>query len=290
MSRLGVWVSAARPRTLPAAVVPVVVGLAVARRFGPLDWGLAAATLLAALLIQIATNLANDYYDFVSGADAADRLGPPRITQRGLAAPAAVRRAAGLMLAAAAATGLYLVLAGGGLPILLVGALSLACAVAYTAGPYPIAYHGLGDAFVFVFFGLVAVGGTVFLQTRSLPILAVVASLPVACLATAILVVNNLRDIPSDRRAGKRTLAVRLGAQATRREYVLLVSLAFLSVLAVAAASSAWVMLAALTVPLAAAETRALFRRQGAALNQSLAGTARLHLAFGLLLAAGLWP
>ncbi len=289
MPSLGVWIAAARPRTLPAAVVPVLVGLAVARRAGPLDWGLAALTLIAALLIQVGTNLANDYYDFLSGADGADRLGPPRVTQQGLASPRAVRRATALVLAAAALVGAVLV-AAGGLPILLVGVLALGSALAYTGGSFPIAHHGLGDLFVFVFFGLVAVGGTVYLQTHELPALAIVAALPVACLATAILVVNNLRDIPSDTRAGKRTLAVRLGARATRIEYVLLTMLAFALVPAIASGAGARVLLAWLAAPIAAREARSLYARHGAALNQSLAGTARLHLVFGTLLAAGLWP
>jgi len=289
MAAASVWVSAARPRTLPAAIVPVLVGLAVARRSATLDWGVAAATLGAALLIQIGTNLANDYYDFVSGADDADRLGPARVTQQGLASPAAVWRAALLALGGAAAAGAYLVSVGG-LPILVVGALSLAAAVAYTGGPFPIAYHGLGEPFVFVFFGLVAVCGTVFLQTGSLDSLAVVCALPVGCLVTAILVVNNLRDIPSDARAGKRTLAVRIGSRATRLEYLLLTALAFLSVPWIAVAAGARALVPLLAAPLALHEARALLAREGAALNLSLAGTARLHLVFGALLAAGLWP
>ncbi|MBI2963897.1 MAG: 1,4-dihydroxy-2-naphthoate polyprenyltransferase [Deltaproteobacteria bacterium] len=289
MPSLAVWISAARPRTLPAAVVPVLVGLAVARRAGPLDWGLAALTLVAALLIQIGTNLANDYYDFLSGADGADRLGPPRATQQALASPRAMRSAAALALAGAALAGACLVRAGG-LPILIVGVLSLGSAVAYTGGPFPLAYHGLGDLFVFVFFGLVAVCGTVYLQTRGLSALAFAAAVPVACLVTAILVVNNLRDIASDARAGKRTLAVRLGARATRLEFVLLTGLAFALVPAIAAGAGAKVLLAWLVAPLAVREARALYARDGAALNRSLAATARLHLAFGALFAAGLWP
>src|SRR5215470_2905385 len=189
------WLAAARPRTLSAALAPVLVGLAVAMRDQPLRWPVAAATLLAALLIQIGTNLANDYYDFVSGADTADRLGPPRITQAGLAAPAAVRHVALAVLAFAAVIGVYLVTIGGW-PILMIGVLSLVCALAYTGGPWPLASHGLGELFVFLFFGVLAVNGTVWLQTGRLSTLAFVASLPVACLATAILVINNLRDIP----------------------------------------------------------------------------------------------
>ncbi|MCC6849443.1 MAG: 1,4-dihydroxy-2-naphthoate polyprenyltransferase [Deltaproteobacteria bacterium] len=285
---LAPWLAAARPRTLPAAIVPVVVGLAFAARTHALDAGVAVVTLVAALLIQIGTNLANDYYDFVAGADTHERLGPRRITQAGLAAPATVRAAAFVVLAAAGLAGAYLV-AVGGWPILLIGMASLAAAVAYTGGPFPLAYHGLGDLFVFVFFGVVAVAGTVWLQTGALAASVLAPSLPVACLATAILVVNNLRDIATDARAGKRTLAVRLGAAATRAEYVALVAAPYAVVGAVAAATgAAGLLLPFATAPLAVREARAIFRRAGAELNASLAGTARLHLLFGVLLAAGL--
>ncbi|MCC6766528.1 MAG: 1,4-dihydroxy-2-naphthoate polyprenyltransferase [Deltaproteobacteria bacterium] len=287
-SRLAPWLAAARPRTLPAAIVPVVVGLALAARTHALDVGVAGVTLVAALLIQVGTNLANDYYDFVAGADTHERLGPQRITQAGLAAPATVRAAAFAVLAAAGVAGAYLV-AIGGWPILLIGLASLVAAVAYTGGPFPLAYRGLGDLFVFAFFGIVAVAGTVWLQTGVLGAPVLVLSLPVACLATAILVVNNLRDIATDARAGKRTLAVRLGASATRAEYALLVAAPYVVVGAVAATTgSVGLLLPFATVPLAVREVRALLRRAGAELNASLAGTARLHLLFGVLLAAGL--
>jgi 1,4-dihydroxy-2-naphthoate octaprenyltransferase len=285
-SRLAPWLAAARPRTLPAAVVPVVVGLALAMRTHELDAGVAVATLVAALLIQVGTNLANDYYDFVAGADTHERLGPRRITQAGLAAPATVRAAAFGVLAAAGIVGAYLVVVGGW-PILVIGVASLLAAVAYTAGPWPLAYHGLGDLFVFVFFGVVAVAGTVLLQTGAVGGLAIVLSLPVACLATAILVVNNLRDIATDARAGKRTLAVRIGAAATRVEYVLLVAAPYVVVVVVAASEGAGLLLPLVTAPLAVREIRALVQRSSVALNVSLAGTARLHLLFGLLLAVG---
>jgi 1,4-dihydroxy-2-naphthoate polyprenyltransferase len=281
------WFAAARPRTLSAALAPVLVGLAVAMREQPLHWPVALATLLAALLIQIGTNLANDYFDFVNGADTADRLGPPRITQAGLAAPAAVRRVALAVLALAAAIGVYLV-AVGGWPILTIGGLSLVCALAYTGGPWPLASHGLGEVFVFLFFGVLAVNGTVWLQIGGVSTLALLASLPVACLATAILVINNLRDIPTDARAGKRTLAVRIGATATRGEYLLLVTAAFFCPLLLSRLAGPGVLLALAALPLALGEARALWRRTGAELNQSLAGTARLHLVFGVLLAIGI--
>jgi 1,4-dihydroxy-2-naphthoate polyprenyltransferase len=281
------WLAAARPRTLSAALAPVLVGLAVAIREHPLHWPTAAATLCAALLIQIGTNLANDYYDFVSGADTPDRLGPPRITQAGLAAPAAVRRVALTVLALAGAIGVYLVIVGGW-PILAIGALSLVCALGYTGGPWPLASHGLGEVFVFLFFGVLAVNGTVWLQTGVLSSLALFASLPVACLATAILVINNLRDIPTDARAGKRTLAVRIGASATRGEYLLLVAAAFVCPPLLSRLAGPGALLALGALPLALGEARALWRRTGAELNLSLAGTARLHLVFGVLLAIGL--
>jgi 1,4-dihydroxy-2-naphthoate polyprenyltransferase len=284
---LTTWLAAARPRTLSAAFAPVLVGLAVAMREQPLHWPTAAATLCAALLIQVGTNLANDYYDFVNGADTPDRLGPPRITQAGLAAPAAVRRVALTVLALAAVIGAYLVTIGGW-PILTIGVLSLVCSLAYTGGPWPLASHGLGEVFVFLFFGVLAVNGTVWLQTGRLSTLALCASLPVACLVTAILVINNLRDIPTDARAGKRTLAVRIGATATRGEYLLLVTAAFLCPPLLSRLAGPGVLLALAALPLALGEARALWRRTGAELNRSLAGTARLHLVFGVLLAIGL--
>jgi 1,4-dihydroxy-2-naphthoate octaprenyltransferase len=286
-SSLPVWVAAARPRTLPAAIVPVMVGLSLASRVVPINWPAAAVTLLAALLIQVGTNFANDYYDFVAGADRNDRLGPIRVTQAGLVDATTVRNAAYGVLGAALLSGLYLV-AVGGWPILLVGILSLLCAIAYTAGPWPIAYRGLGELFVFVFFGIVAVNGTLFVQTGRLDRLGIVASIPVACLVTAILVVNNLRDIGTDARSGKRTLAVRIGAGATKLEYLLLIGVAFLSIPELAILAGPRILFALGALPFAAREIVALRRREGAALNLSLAGTARLHLVFGALLSIGL--
>jgi 1,4-dihydroxy-2-naphthoate octaprenyltransferase len=285
--RLSTWIAASRPRTLTAAIVPVMVGLALASRERSLDWPVAFATLMAALLIQIGTNLANDYYDFVAGADTHDRLGPPRVTQAGLADPLAVRNAAFGVLGAAAILGIWLAMVGGW-PIAVIGVLSLICALAYTAGPWPLAYRGLGEIFVFVFFGIVAVNGTMFLQTGSVDALALVASIPVACLVTAILVVNNLRDIPTDARSGKRTVAVRIGADATRVEYCALVVAAFVCVPAMARMAGARILFALAALPFAIREMVALHRRDGAGLNASLAGTARLHLLFGALLSIGL--
>jgi 1,4-dihydroxy-2-naphthoate octaprenyltransferase len=215
------WLLAARPKTLPAAAAPVVVGAALAAfrgGFAPLP---ALAALLGALLIQIATNLANDYFDFVKGADTEERVGPTRVTQAGLVSPQAVRNAMLATLAAAFLVGVYLVWVGGW-PIALIGAVSLVCAVAYTGGPFPLAYHGLGDLFVFVFFGLIAVAGTVYVQIGSFPAEAWLAGAGIGAMSTAILVVNNLRDIGTDAKAGKRTMAVRLGVAGTRAEYLAL--------------------------------------------------------------------
>jgi 1,4-dihydroxy-2-naphthoate octaprenyltransferase len=284
------WLTAARPATLSAALAPVLVGTAAAAGAdGKFRVPVFVATLAAALLIQIGTNLANDLSDFVRGADAADRLGPTRVTQRGLISPGQVRLATYVSFGAAAGIGLYLVTVGGW-PILAIGLASIVAGLAYTGGPWPLGYHALGDLFVFLFFGLAAVMGTYYLQTDEVTGLALVASLPVAFTVTAILVVNNLRDIETDRRAGKMTLAVRLGARATRWQYALLVLGPYgLLALLWAAGASAWVGLAAFTLPLALILCRsALGGTSGRALNPVLKRTAQLHLAFGALLALGL--
>jgi len=287
-SRARAWVMAARPPTLPAAVVPVLVGSAAVVRLGfqPLAF---VAALLAAVLIQIGTNFANDYFDFHKGADTAERLGPMRVTQSGLIPPETVRAAMLLVFGLAALVGLYLVFVGGW-PILLIGLLSIAAGVLYTGGPYPLAYHGLGDLFVFIFFGLIAVCGTAYLHVGAVPGAAWFAALPVALIVTAIIVVNNLRDIDTDRLADKRTLAVLLGRRATRAEYLVLVAGAYLLLLAgpLLGLAGAGVLLPWLTLPLGISLVRTVFREQGRPLNRALAGTGRLHLLFGLLLAVGL--
>ncbi len=286
-SGAAVWWLALRPRTLVASLAPVVVGLAVAARGGPIAPGVALATALCALLLQIATNLANDYYDHLHGIDTGERLGPLRVTQAGLLSPASVRRAMIAALAVAAVLGLWLVWIGGW-PIALIGAVSIAGALAYSAGPWPLASYGFGDAMAFVFFGVIAVNGTFYLQRHAIDAASFLASLPMAMLITAILVVNNLRDIPTDRASGKRTLAVRIGDRATRIEYACLLGGAFLLTGALARLVGAGAFLSWLVLPLAARELRALWQRQGPALNASLAGTARLQALFGLLLALGL--
>lgn len=289
-SRFGAWILAVRPKTLAAAVAPVLAGSGLAAAHGGFAWPPALAALLGAVLIQIGTNLANDYYDFVRGGDTHERVGPVRVTHAGLIAPAAVRRAMWLTLGTALLVGVYLVWVAGW-PIVAIGVASLACAVLYTGGPYPLAYHGLGDIFVFLFFGLIAVGGTVYVQMLRLPPEALLAGAGVGALNTAILVANNLRDIETDARAGKRTLAVRLGVRATRLEYTALLTLAF----AVPVAGVLWTgwpagALAALALaPLAVAPLRRVlgFREPGELLP-ALGETARLVALYGVVLGAGL--
>jgi 1,4-dihydroxy-2-naphthoate octaprenyltransferase len=284
------WILAARPKTLSAAVAPVLVGAGLAAHhdvFAPLP---ILAALLGALLIQIGTNLANDYYDFVRGADTAERVGPVRVTQAGLLAPEAVRRAMVLVLAAAMLPGAYLV-AVAGWPIVWIGLVSIACAVLYTGGPAPLAYHGLGDVFVFVFFGLVAVGGTYYVQAGTWPADAWLAGAGVGALSTAVLVVNNLRDIDTDALAGKRTLAVRVGRAGTRTEYVLLLALAALvpPVGVVLLGWPAWSLVALGALALSIAPTRVVFAHATPReLLPALGATARVLAVYGAGLALGL--
>lgn len=285
-----IWLMAARPKTLPAAAAPVFVGMGLAALRDGFSAAPALAALLGALLIQVATNLANDYYDFVRGGDTAERVGPTRVTQAGLVEPRAVKRAMLLTLAAALGVGVYLVSVAGW-PIVAIGVTSLICAVAYTGGPFPLAYHGLGDLFVFVFFGLVAVAGTVFVQTLTWPAEALWAGAGVGALSTAILVVNNLRDIPTDRLAGKNTLAVRLGVQGSRAEYLLLLVVGA----TVPVAGVTWfgwppsvlATLVVFTLAIRPARTVVGFRAP-AELLPALGGTARIVALYGVILAIAL--
>ncbi len=285
--RFAVWLLATRPVTLPAAVVPVVVGSAVASSNGSFSPPVLVAALISTVAIQVGTNLANDYFDFQKGADTEARLGPTRVTQSGLLRPATVRTGALVTFALAALAGSYLVWVGGW-PILVIGVLAIAAGVLYTGGPWPLGYHGFGDLLVFVFFGVVAVTGTAYLHTGAFRADAVLASLPVASLVTAILAVNNLRDIDTDRAAGKRTLAVRLGRRGTRWQYALLVGSAYVLALATfVEPDSPWALLPLLSLPLAWRLVRAVWTQEGRPLNAALKGTGQLHLVFGLLLAAG---
>jgi 1,4-dihydroxy-2-naphthoate octaprenyltransferase len=278
-----------RPRTLPAAVAPVLVGaaLAIADGVGRVDAILAAFGV--ALALQVAANFANDVFDFERGADTDERLGPPRAVAQGWLTPTEMRRALAAALAAAALPGLWLI-ALGGWPIALAGALAIGAAVAYTAGPVPLAYVGLGEVAVLAFFGAVAVGGTYFVQAGAIPAVVLVASLAPGALASAILVVNNLRDRATDRAANKRTLAVRFGARAARLEFAVLLAAAALVPIALVAAGA---LGAAALAPLLVAPwmwrlARRVFAAEGAALNALLGATARLELVFCALFAAGI--
>ncbi len=282
------WVVAMRPKTLAAAAVPVVVGSAVAYHHEALAILPALAALLGAFLIQIGTNFANDYFDFQSGADNEDRLGPTRAVQAGLLSERAVRWATGLTFLAAAAVGSYLIFIGGW-PIVVIGIASILSGLAYTGGPYPLGYHGLGDLFVFIFFGLIAVTATHYVQALTWSAEALVAAVPIGLLSTAILVVNNYRDIDTDRQAGKQTLAVRLGRRLTRWQYgaLLLASYAIPVVHWQFFDHSIAILLPLLSLPLAGVALRRMWRLQGSALNDLLAFTAGLLAVFGFLYAMG---
>lgn len=292
---MGAWLSTLRVRTLPAAAVPVLMGAALAWRVEAFAALPALAALVGALLIQIGTNLANDYYDHVKGADTPDRAGPARASATGALAPLAVRNAAFATFGLAALVGSYLIWVGGA-PILIIGIAAIASGILYTAGPKPLAYVGLGDLFVFVFFGPVAVMGTIYVQAPDrfaepgvwMP--GLFWGMAVGALATAILVVNNLRDRPTDERAGKRTLAVRFGDRFARIEYVVALAGAYaLSLLAFARHADWTQILPLASLPLAFMVTRTVLtdHPDRAALNPALGGTARLLLVYGLLAMLG---
>ena len=289
MNQMRVWILASRPRTLTAAIVPVVVGSALAWRDGACQLWAALAALLAAVFIQIGTNLANDVDDFKKGADTAARVGPKRVTRAGLLTPKQVGWGLLVVVGLAGLLGVYLI-AVGGWPILLIGVFSILAGLAYTAGPFPLGYNGLGDVAVFVFFGLIAVTGTYYVQAHTVTLAAWWVALPIGTIATAIIVVNNVRDADTDRAAGKRTLAVLLGRPAARLEYVLLLVAAYAApvILWRVFQFSVWALLPLLTLPIAYTHTRALYTSTGPALNRTLGGTAQLLAQYGALLALGL--
>ena len=291
MSPLRLWLVAARPRTLPAAVAPVLVGTSLARAdgvFRPLAF---ACALIGSIFIQIGTNLSNDYSDARRGADTEDRLGPVRVTAGGLMPPRQVLIGTYVAFAIAVLAGAYLV-AIAGWQLLLVGAASILAGVLYTGGPRPYGYEGLGEVFVFLFFGVVAVVGSYFVQTEHLRWEVFALSVPVGLLAAAILLVNNIRDADTDQRAGKKTLAVRLGRKRARGLFVACLVGAYAAVPLVAASGRqiSWlVALALLTIPIAVRLTRVVLERtDGASLNAALAGTGMLLALFSILLSTGL--
>lgn len=289
LSKTKLWLLAIRPKTLPAAVGPVAVGSAVAfshEVFAPLS---ALGCLLGATLLQVGVNLANDYFDFKNNIDSEERLGPLRVTQSGLIPPSEVKRGMILTLMLATFVFLYLAIVGG-LPIVIIGVASVLAALAYSGGPYPLASNGLGELFVFIFFGLVAVGGTYFIQAGQMHLLVMVASLPPGLLITAIMVVNNLRDIDTDRKAGKNTLAVILGRTKTIMEYKTLIVLSYVIPLAMFASGSARmsIFFPLLSFPMALKLVKEVDRMTGQSLNVLLASTAQLSLFYSLLFSLGL--
>ncbi|MBL9201946.1 MAG: 1,4-dihydroxy-2-naphthoate polyprenyltransferase [Opitutaceae bacterium] len=288
-SRISIWVGAMRPRTLPAAIAPVLVGSALAWHDGKFSAAAAALCLAFALLVQIGTNFANDYYDFVRGADTAARVGPRRAVAAGLIAPAAMEAAMIWVFIAAFACGLGL-LAWGGPWLLAIGVASIVSGYAYTGGPWPLAYSGLGDVFVFVFFGLVAVGGTYFVQAGNLTLDAVLAGVPIGLLAANILVVNNYRDAETDAAAGKRTLVVRFGRGAARVQFAVSLAVALaVPLVLLARGHRAWCLLPLLVLPLARSHVKRLLGgKSPAELIALLGDTAKLLALYALLLAAGL--
>jgi 1,4-dihydroxy-2-naphthoate polyprenyltransferase len=291
MTTAAVWVEAARPRTLSAAVAPVVVGTAAGAALDEVIWWRSAAALAVAVAVQVAVNYANDYFDGVRGVDTAERVGPRRAVAAGLVEPATMRVAIVVSLAVASVAGIALAAATTWW-LLGVGAACFLAAIGYSGGPRPYASAGLGELFVFVFFGLVATVGSAFVQAEGVPLAAVIAAVPVGLLAVAILVANNLRDITTDSAAGKHTLAVRLGERGTRLLYAALVVLTFALLPAVvfAAGHLTTGLLPLAAAPLAAGPVRAVLGGAvGLRLVPVLAGTARLQIIFGLLLAAGLF-
>ena len=281
------WIEAARPRTLPAALAPVLVGTAAASRF--IAWR-ALAALVVSLSIQIAVNYANDLFDGIKGVDTVERTGPRRAVASGLVSPRSMKVAMLVALGVAGLAGLALAIAAG-YELLIVGALCFAAALGYSGGSRPYASRGLGELFVFVFFGLVATAGSQYVQDESLSQLAYVAAIPIGFLASAILVANNLRDIATDEAAGKRTLAVKMGEGRTRRLFQALIVIALLYTFVIAGVADSFLPLLALAAtPFAVRPVlNVLYGQQPAELIAALGGTARLQLIYAALLAIGLW-
>lgn len=290
LSKFKSWVLASRPKTLPAAVVPVLVGSALAFFENSFSLSAALVALFCSLLIQIGTNYANDLYDFLSGADKKDRSGPQRALASGLITVSEMKLGIFVTFGLAFLSGLYLVYLGG-FAVLIIGILSILAGLAYTAGPYPLAYNGLGDIFVFIFFGVVGTAGTYYVQTLKLSTLPFLASIPVGALITNILVVNNYRDTDEDRLAGKRTTAVLFGKNFARMQYITLLAVSYLIPVFVYFTFPqipVWVMLPLVTIPVAVKLVKMLFSFQGKQLNRTLELTAKLSALYGFLFALGI--
>lgn len=288
-SKLKIWLLASRPKTLPAAIAPVLLGISLAIHEGHLNLAVAVFTLLAALLIQIGTNLANDLFDFLKGTDTEERIGPTRATQAGLVTPREMKLGTAITFGLAILLGFYLAWVGGW-PIVWIGLASVAAGLAYTGGPYPLGYHGWGDVFVMLFFGLIAVPGTYYLQTGRVTVDSLLLGIAIGALSTAILVVNNLRDIATDAKTGKRTLAVIRGKTFSRLEYTLLLLTAYLipTLLAVRWGNHLALYMVYFSVPTAVKMTLSMWTLEGVDLFPILGGTARLLMFYSVLLALGM--
>ena len=287
-NKLSAWILAARPRTLPAAAAPVLVGIGLAVRELQFDAINAAAAFFIAILLQIGANLANDLFDHERGTDTPDRLGPARATAQGWLTPREMRSGIGVVFGLAALLGLMLYL-DKGWPVLAIGLAAILAALAYTGGPFPYGYYALGDVFVFIFFGLAAVAGTYFVQAGGVSLTVWLASIPMGLLIVNILVVNNVRDIRTDRVAEKRTLAVLLGRRAMEIEYLLCLIGAYLVPLLMAFSGllSYWILIVWITLPQGWSLYRLLRKAEGPVLNLVLAYTAQLSLVYAALFAAG---
>lgn len=284
-----IWWLASRPKTLSATIAPVLVGSAVAYSESGFDFFAALAALLVGLLIQVGTNFYNDYADFTRGADTAERLGPMRVTQSRLLAPQTVRWAAILTFTMAGLIGVYLIWLAGW-PVALIGLAAILAGLAYTAGPWPLAYNGLGDLFAWIFFGFVAVCGTAYVQLRQVPFLGWMGGLTLGAMITALLAVNNIRDIETDRSAGRRTIPVIFGRNGGMLEYGFCLSVAYLTPLFIFVTfqKHLWYLLPILTLPEAIRLFRFIQVTEGRNLNKALAGTARLVLWYGVFMAMGI--
>ncbi len=288
MTKFRIWLLASRPKTLLAAFVPVTVGASLAYHEQQIHYQATLAALICSILIQIGTNFTNDLFDFIKGADNSERIGPIRVLNAGLVSEEQMKLAIWLTFGSAFLIGLYLVYLGGPI-ILIIGILSIIAGIAYTAGPFPLAYNGLGDVFSFVFFGIVGTVGTYYVNTGEFSIEALLASLPVGALVTAILVVNNYRDVDQDQIAGKRTLAVIFGKQFARFEYLLLLTIAYVIPLLLVLNYNldGWLLLPYLTLPVAVRLIKMLFINSGVQLNKTLELTAKFSALYGLLLSIG---
>lgn len=289
ISKFHAWILAARPKTLPAAIAPVLVGTALAYREDSFNEAAALMALVCSMLLQIGANFVNDLYDFLSGSDTDKRHGPTRMVANKIISVKEMKAGITVIFSAAFLLGMYLVYIGGA-PIFIIGALSIIAGIGYTAGPYPLAYNGLGDVFVFIFFGFVGTVGSFYVQTLKVTPLAFWASVPVGALVTNILVVNNYRDIDEDRENGKNTLAVKFGRTFTRVQYISFMILSYITPALVyfTFKRTAWVFLPILTFPIGLKLIKMIFNYEGKQLNDTLALTAKLSAIYGFLFAIGL--